>query len=290
MSVDAINQQHASSYAPAIAGGLTAGAIGTTAGYFWGGKRPTLEEVFAQDADTFKSSMQKAESKDAASAQVLKDEMNRITTDANVSAKQTDYTRAKTNMDLNIANIADYENKAELETNYNTAKNALNTKEVEIDNGSGSTVKKDFNTVKNAHGQAKAEYEAAADADKAAKKEVLDKAQKELDLFKSESEAFKNAEKAIADAKLKKFEELAKTEGSAEKELKAAFTTAESELNTAKQTFIDGLKDNTAVKDAFKKIKGALIEGRGKAMMIWGGIALAAGAIGGLLMGGKKEA
>ena len=60
MSVDAINganaqqqpQKH-SALPGAIASGVGLGVVGAGAGYFLGGTRPTLEQVFEQTPDTF---------------------------------------------------------------------------------------------------------------------------------------------------------------------------------------------------------------------------------------------
>lgn len=93
MSVNAINTadvqpQKKNNAGGAVGAGIGLGAAGATAGYFFGGKTPSLEEVFAQEPDTFQASMAKAEKKDADAAKTLKDEMKAINEDADVKTKQ----------------------------------------------------------------------------------------------------------------------------------------------------------------------------------------------------------
>lgn len=64
MSVNAINaaepQQKKSSAGSAVTAGIGLGAVGGTAGYFSGNKRPDLDKVFAMEPDTFETATKDA--------------------------------------------------------------------------------------------------------------------------------------------------------------------------------------------------------------------------------------
>lgn len=62
-------EQKPSKAIPATMGALTLGSLGATGGYFLGGKRPSLEEVFTQQPDVFTS--EKVTNIDADAAKVL---------------------------------------------------------------------------------------------------------------------------------------------------------------------------------------------------------------------------
>lgn len=296
MSVNAINaadaqQQKKSSMGPAVAAGTVLGAAGVGAGLIWGGKTPSLEEVFAQDADTFEASMKKAEEKDSASAKTLRDEMKAIGEDADVKAKQTAAeTKAQEVKDA-IEGRTDYENKATLDQAVTDKKTALNEKEVEVPKADGTE-----GTKKIKYAEAKSEFEAAengvknlaadaAEDAKTAAKNKLEAAKANLAQFDAEANALKEAENAVFDAKKVKFEA-----DEATKTLREAATKASDELANARKGVIDKLKDKNTVTEAFGKIKKSLTEGKGKAAAIYGGIALAVGLLAGAMLGGKKEA
>ena len=296
MSVNAINaadaqQQKKSNVGSALATGLGLGAVGGTAGYIWGGKTPSLEEVFAQDADTFEASMKKAEEKDSASAKTLRDEMQKIDDNADVKAKKTAADTKANEVKAAIEGRTDYENKATLDQAVTDKKTALDTKEVEVPKADGTE-----GTRKIKYTEAKSEFEAAenevknlaADAAedvKTAAKNKLEAAKANLAQFDAEANALKEAENAVFDAKKVKFEA-----DEATKTLREAASKASDELATARKGVIDKLKDNNAVTEAFGKIRKALTEGKGKAAAIYGGIALAVGLLAGAMLGGKKEA
>lgn len=294
MSVNAINgadaqQQQKKLNTGVVAGtGIGLGAAGATAGYLWGGKTPSLEEVFAQEPDTFKASMEKAEAKDADAAKTLKDEMKAINEDADVKAKQTVADAKANEVKQQIEARTDYDNKAELDQAVTDKEAALDAKEVEITEN-GTTKKIKYNEAKQAvtdaeNGVKNLAADAADDVKKAAT-DKLEAAKNNLANFDNEANALKDAEKNLFEAKKAKFDA-----DDATKALRDEASKAADELKTAKKGLIDKLKDKNNVTEAFGKIKKSLTEGKGKAAAIWGGIALAVGLIAGAVLGGKKEA
>lgn len=293
MSVNAINTadvqpQKKSNAGAAVGAGLGLGAVGATAGYFLGGKTPSLEEVFAQEPDTFKASMDKAAEKDAEAARTLKEEMAAINNNADVVAKQTAADTKAEQVKQGIEARTDYDNKAELDKAKTDAQAALDAKEVEI--AEGDTTKKiKYNEAKQAVTDAENEVKNlatdAADDVKKAATDKLEAAKNNLAKFDDEANALKDAEKNLFEAKKAKFDADDATKALREEASKAA-----EELKTAKKGLIDRLKDKNTVTEAFGKIKKSLTEGKGKAAAIWGGIALAVGLLAGAVLGGKKEA
>ena len=133
MSVDAMNGANAqqtqthSALPGAIAGGVGLGLVGATGGYLLGGKRPTLEQVFKQDPDTFKS--EAVTKKDAAAAKTLQDAAQEY---KNAGANEKNLLK-KANGEMNNAIAAlTVENQDKLQEAIAKAQETLNNKEVKI--------------------------------------------------------------------------------------------------------------------------------------------------------------
>lgn len=296
MSVNAVNaadvqQPKKNNSGAAIGAGVGLGAAGAGAGYLWGGKTPSLEEVFAQEPDTFKATMEKAENADAEAAKTLKDEMKAINENADVKAKQAAADTKANEVKSAIEGRTDYENKTELDNTVTEKKTALDAKEVEVAKADGTE-----GTRKIKYAEAKSELEVAenevknlaADAAEEVKTKAntkLETAKANLAQFDAEANALKEAENAVFDAKKVKFEADDATKTLREEAAKAA-----DELTNARKGIIDKLKEKNTVTEAFGKIKKSLTEGKGKAAAIYGGIALAVGLLAGAMLGGKKEA
>ena len=289
-NVDAQQPQKSNATGTAIAGALPLGLAG--AGYMWGGKTPSLEEVFAQEPDTFKASMDRAAENDSAAAQILRDEMKAIEEDATVKPKK-EIAEGKINeVKTAIESRTDYENKAELDKAVNEKQKALNNKEIDVVDPNNSE-----NTRKLKYNQAKAELEAAQNkvnglAENAAE-DVKNAAQTELETakaniakFDNEVNELKQAKDAVFEAKSAKFEA-----DDATKVLREEASNAVEELTNARKGLIDKLTDKNTVTDAFGKIKKALTEGKWtKGAALWGGIAAAVGLIAGYMLCGSKKA
>ncbi len=287
MSVDAINganaqqqpQKH-SALPGAIAGGVGLGAAGALGGYFLGGKRPTLEQVFEQTPDTFKS--EAVTKKDAEAAKKLQDAVHEV--DISTKAER------KASLDAS-KNIADEVNKqtvdkqVEKQTAIDNARKALEGKEVEIDGNKfkQAEVKQELLEARKAVNSAK------TDEEKKAAKDLLEKAEKKVQAFKegtkNERKAFAEAKKDLATAKRTKFDNAAKVADSTEKEFVDAAESASKKLTEAVNNKRTEILAKDEIKQAFEKIKDALPkEGKGKMAMIAGGIAAAVGLVAGYLM------
>jgi DNA repair exonuclease SbcCD ATPase subunit len=295
MSVNAINaadtqQQKKSNMGAAVGTGAVLGTAGAVAGHFLGGKTPTLEEVFAQEPDTFEASMEKANKKDEAATKTLREEMKNINEDADVVSKKNALKDKLGEVETKINGITEYDNKAELDKKVTEAQNDL-AKEKTVKIGEADTSVK-YETLDAYKADKKAleaaEKELAGATEDAAKQTAqakIDGLKPKVEAFKSEAEALETANKNVFDAKKAKFDADETT-----KALREELSKAADEFKTAKKTLIDKLKDNKTVTEAFGKVKKALTEGKGKAAAIWGGIALAVGLIAGAVLGGKKEA
>lgn len=241
MSVNAINgvnpqqgQDKRSVLPAAIAGGTVLGTAGAAAGYMWGGKSPSLAEVFAQEDDAFTKTMDKLGETDSEAVKTLKEERNAILNEAGVADKKTALEQKFSEVNDAINNRTDYANKAELDQALADATTEYN------------------NLAQN-----------ATDAEKDAAKAKI-----------------KKAKDAIFDAKTQKFIDDANTSTLCDQ-----FNEARNNFRNAVNESVEGssLKKDS-VKEAFGKVKGVLVEGRGKAAAIWGACALVAGlAIGSLL-------
>lgn len=246
MTVDAVNsanvagiQQHQNQTSGlALGSSLTLGAVGAGAGYLFGGKKTSLEEIFAQDPDKFESTMKKIGEKDAEVAKILQNERTAIYEDADVKAKNNAFEQKATEMKKAINARTDYANKTELDKTLADAENEL------------KNLAKD-----------------ATDAEKNAVNAKIE-----------------NAKNAIFDAKLEKF-----TSDTATKTLRDEFEVINSELTTAVNESIGKSAQKDAIKEAFGKVKKTLVEGKGKAAAIWGGIALLTGLIASTVFGSHKK-
>ena len=277
MSVDAVNGVNAQQQ-PQKSSALPS----AIAGHYFGGKKPTLEELFTQKPDTF----DKAEDKEA-----VKKLQDAITEYKNAGATEK-ATLRKANNGLNTQiNATTVDKQTELQKAIDDAKDALSKKEVKIGDKSykSADIAKELN-------DAHAAVEAAKngdDAAKAAATKQLNDARAHAKEFnegvKSEAKAVTTAKKALVDAKKAKFEEAAKADG-AEKTLKTAAEDAKKAFGEAKSKKLTEIIGRDEIKQAYEKIKGALPkEGKGKMAAIAGGIAAAVGLIGGYLMGGSHN-
>lgn len=284
MSVDAINganaqqqpQKH-SALPGAIASGIGLGAVGAGAGYFLGGKRPTLEQVFEQTPDTF--TKKEVTEKDAEAAKKLQDAV-------------TEYKDVNVNGEVGKANKAVYdsvqaqklENQADLDNAIQKAKGAFVDKDVDI-NGKRSFAEIKASIKKAHESMEKATTDEAKKAAKEELKKALDDRKAFLDATKEERSALAKAKNEVRKAKIAQFVEKAKTEANAEHGYADALTKAQEKLTKARADKKTELLAKDEIKQAFEKIKDALPkEGKGKMAMLAGGIAAAVGLIGGYLM------
>ena len=186
MSVDAINganaqqqpQKH-SALPGAIASGIGLGVVGAGAGYFLGGKRPTLEQVFEQTPDTF--TKKEVTEKDAEAAKKLQDAVTEYK-DVNVNGEV-----GKANKDVyDSVQAQTLENQADLDKAITDAQKKLDEKKVKI--GENEMTLADVNTkVKNAQDKLKAATtDEAKNTAKKELKEALDDRKAFLDATKEE--------------------------------------------------------------------------------------------------------
>lgn len=284
MSVNAVGTepqvQKKSSSGAAIGTGLGMGALGAGAAYMWGGKTPSLEEVFAQAPDKFTSSYEAMKQKGETEANTVKTEYEALQTDLKPKADEVAAKQAAVNEA--IENVAEFDNKDTLNQAVTEAETKLGVeKKVKIGDAEVSVKYTD------AKAELKNAEEALANAAKGVDKAPLEQAVTDA---KTKVGAFDAEVKALDEAKAKRFEakKVKFDADEATKALREELTSATEALNTAKTEAIGKLKDKTELTGAFGKVKKALLEGRGKAMAIWGGAALVAGLILGKLFGGKK--
>ncbi len=301
MSVNAINaadapQQKKSNAGSAVAAGVGLGAVGATAGYFIGNKRPDLEKVFTQSPDTFTSEAVK--SADAASAKVLEDAVNEY----KAAGDEAAVTTAAKNRGASIIGQTP-DNITELNDAVTTAERNLNTKTVTIENTPCklADIQSELKTKADAHKAAKeavknaganatdAQRQAVTDA-KAKLDKVIAKRKAFLEGAKTEVDALRTARNNRFDAQLAKFNAQAAVEGSTEKGLVTALETAKTNLTNARNTKKTEILGRDAVKEAFEKIKSAIPKEGGKKMAMYIGIPAAVVGVLAGLMSGKKEA
>ncbi len=290
MSVDAMNganaQPQTRSVLPgAIAGGVGLGLVGATGGYLLGGKRPTLEQVFKQDPDTFKS--EAVTKKDAAAAKTLQDAAQEY---KNAGANEKNLLK-KANGEMNKAIAAlTVENQDKLKEAIAKAQETLNNKEVKI----GDKKYKAEDIAKELH-KAQAEFAAAKNGTDAVKAEAAKKlanarvnAQTFNSEVKKEMDAVRDATKALRNARTTEFNKLAENAGS-QKALKEAATKASENFNNVKSSKLSELVGKKEITEAFEKIKGEIPKvGKTKMALIVGGIAAAVGFLGNLLLGNRN--
>lgn len=291
MSVDAINGANAqqtqthSALPGAVAGGVGLGAAGALGGYFLGGKRPSLEEVFKQAPDIFKS--EAVTKKDAEAAKTLQDAAQEY---KNAGANEKSLLR-KANGEMNnaIATLT-VENQDKLQEAIDKAQETLNNKEVKI--GDKTYKAKD---IANELKEAQAEFVAAKNGTDAVKAEAVKKlaeARVNAQTFNSEAkkemDAVREATKALRNARTTEFNKLAENAGS-QKTLKEAATKASENFNNVKSSKLSELVGKKEITEAFEKIKNAIPkEGKTKMALIVGGIAAAVGFLGNLLLGNRN--
>ena len=286
MSVDAINGANAqqqpqthSALPGAVAGGVGLGAVGALGGYFLGGKRPSLEEVFKQDPDTFKS--EAVTKKDAEAANKLQAAVEECRNAGDAEAKAW----LKAQHEVGEAIVGqNVEKKAELEDTINNAQQKLNEKKVKIGDTeyNHAKVKEEFKNAKEA-------LKNATDETKAAKEAELKAAVEKIKAFdegaKDEIKSLNNAKKALRNAQRTAFEEAAKVADSEAAKKATAATDARTKFTNAKSAKLTETLAKDEIKQAFEKIKDAIPkEGKTKMAMIAGGIAAAVGLVAGYLM------
>lgn len=292
MSVDAINGANAqqtqthSALPGAIAGGVGLGLVGATGGYLLGGKRPTLEQVFKQDPDTFKS--EAVTKKDAEAAKTLQDAAQEYK-DAGANEKNA-LRDANKKMNDAIGAITVEKKQGELQKAIVKAKEALDNKEVKI--GDKNYKAKD---IANELKEAQANFVAAKNGTDTAKADAVKKlaeARVNAQTFNSEAkkemDAVREAKKALRTARTTEFNKLAENAGS-QKALKEAATKASENFNNVKSSKLSELVGKKEITEAFEKIKNAIPkEGKTKMALIVGGIAAAVGFLGNLLLGNRN--
>ena len=293
MSVNAINaadpqQKQGSSVGAAISTGVGLGLVGSGAGYFLGGKRPDLEKVFAMPADKFESATK--DLKDAEKEAADKLAAGRKELQDAVEPKYKEFS-AKTHERADKISAIAPEN-AELATNATTAKSELDEIKVNI-GGKDKSLKDVREAVKNARAQVKA---ATTDEAKNAAKEELKKALDDYNAFSKDEKAkaaiekYAKAEHELNTAKVAKYNADA-AEGKPYNALEKEISGIRKEYKDAFDTKMNALKENKDYQEAFGKIKKLFPkEGKGKAAMIYGGIAAAVGLIAGYILGNNKEA
>lgn len=272
MSVNAINaadapQQKKSNAGSAIGAGVGLGAVGAGAGYYLGGTRPNLEKIFEMKPDEFVTATKEAEGDAKTAADKIKSELEALDGDTYKpdSTKTAEFENRVSGHDLG----ADHEAvKAEA-----TAQEAFDTEVLKKAN----------------EGKAEADqYKKLADVPEAERntaKEAL-----------KGSEAAKNLKEAQTKVKAAKeaaVREAAGAEG-ADQALKDAvkhYDEAVEAAKTKRANQVAELVKKEEMTSAFDKIKKLFPkEGKGKAALIYGGIAAAVGLLAGAMLGGKKEA
>ncbi|MCI1273732.1 MAG: hypothetical protein LKG27_04780 [Clostridiaceae bacterium] len=275
-------EQKSSKMGPAVASTVVLGGLGAAGGYFMGGKRPSLEEVFKQQPDKFVA--KEVTDIDADSAKKL--------SDAVVEYNKAGSTELGELQNANKAYVIKRNEKEvdqALTDKLAETRKAFNDKSVTIDD-------KQFKVedIKNSLKTAREKVASATtDEDKKAAKEALDKAKANAKKFNeattTERKAVIDAKKAITKARQGKFDEAAKVADSAEKKLVDEVADKTKAYSKAKTDKLSEILGKDEIKTAFEKIKKAFPkEGKGKAAAIYGGIAAAVGLIAGLMMGGKK--
>ncbi len=290
MSVDAVNGANAqpqtrSALPGAIASGVGLGLVGATGGYLLGGKRQTLEELFKQDPDTFKS--EAVTKKDAEAAKKLQDAVQEYN---NTGANEKNLLR-NANQKMNSAiKTLTVDNQEELKKAIDEAQEALNNKEVKI----GDKTYKAKDIAHELH-EAQKKFATAINGTDAAKTEAIAelakarvKAQEFNNEVKEEMKAVRKAKKALKTAQTTEFNKLAENAGH-QKTLKEAATSASENFNKVKTSKLSALVSKKEITEAFEKVKGEIPKvGKTKMALIVGGIAAAVGFLGNLLLGSRN--
>ena len=254
------NKKRSSSVANSTIG---LGVVGAGAGYLVGGKRPTLEQILAMEPDTFEKSVKDAKDNVKTEAYKVKAEIDKLN-DAD-SEFVTDKTKKEAfDAEVNKQALADdaAESKALKTANENYDAKLL--EELNKDKAEGEKFAK--------------VADAPADAQNAAKEAL-----KESD----EARALKTAENNVRVAKEKMVRE--STDDSV-KNIVNEFDDAVEAAKTKKNEKIASLVQDVQMKASLEKIKKLFPkEGKGKAALMWGGIAAAVGLVAGLVLGGNNK-
>jgi F0F1-type ATP synthase membrane subunit c/vacuolar-type H+-ATPase subunit K len=291
MTIDAVNQQDVQrKRVSPLGAGLAVGAVGAGAGYLWGGGKyvPSLEEVFAQDPDTFTRTMKKALNAGADEKEVFKllKDINNVTFEKN-KKEFLAHKHARETLTERIKSITDFDNAEQLNKNLQEAETALNNKRVTAKINGNEVKDYSFKQAHKAAEDAAFKFTQALDTKAIEESQAaLNEAHENLKLFKNESESVFNAKNAIYEAQTKKFSELAKVEGSAEQKLAKELAEAESKFTEAQKKVVGELGDET--KNAFKNIQKSLKEIKWGKVGLWGGIAAAVGIVSALIINRKK--
>ncbi len=294
MSVNAINaadpqQKQGSPINAAIGTGVGLGLAGAAGGYFLGGQRPDLEKVFSMPADKFESVTKDLKDEEKTAADKIA--AGRKELEDAVKPKIDEFKSKTSERASKIAGITP--EKAELVTNATNAKNDLDAIKVSID-GKDKSLKDVRDAVKTKRAAVKA---ATTEEAKKTAKDELKKALDEYKEFAKDEKAsaaikkYANAERELNTARVTKYQAEVAKDGTAEKALNEAIAKIRNEYKEAFNTKMNALKDNKEYQDAFGKIKKLFPkEGKGKAALIYGGIAAAVGLIAGYILGNNKQA
>ena len=267
MSVNAVNpvsvetpkKKGSSVAAPTI--GL--GVIGAGAGYLAGGKRPTLDEVFAMEPDRFESIVKDAKDDVKKEADKIKEEIDML------NSKDEEFVPDKAKKEAFENEV----NKQKLADDAAETK-ALNTANENYD----KKLLEELNKGKKDEEKFAKTADAPDDARNAAKEALKDS---------EEAKAVKTAENNVFSAKERLVRE------SADENIKKVVIEFDDAVKTAaekKKSKITELAGDEEMKNAFAKIKKLFPkEGKGRAALLWGGIAAAVGLVAGLVLGGSKK-
>lgn len=331
-SVDSANAGQKKNNTVAITAGSTLGlgAAGVGSAYLWGGKRPSLEEVFKMEPDTFDAKVKDTEGEVKEAADKIKAEITKL----NEGEYAVD-PGAKTAFDEAVERFSLADDALEVkavtdaETAYNTQlaekstdadvikkaddalkdtpeAKALRTAEEnynkklleELNNGRTDADKlteisqagedellKAKNAIANSDEMTK--LKAAQNAYEPILNKEIDKVATEALKDSPQAKALTEAQEALRSAK-----EAGLRSDDAQKAVVKAYDDAVKAAGEKKSTKIGELVNNEEFKSAFGKVKKLFHEGQGKAALLWGCIAAAAGLILGLVLSssGKKEA
>ena len=281
-----------------LASTLGLGAVGAGAGGWFGGKKPTLEQIFTQKPDSFTSN--EVKEIDADAAKTLEDASLEYNNGGTKELKELRDARATRKVNI-AAQVP--ENLDELEKKVSETKNAFEAKKVKIDDTeyTAKTVSDELTTAQEEYKNAKTAFDSAEESAKEDAKKTLDSAKEKLNKAnekvrkfyaeaEQENKTYRDAKKELAQAKRNKFENAAKVADTAEKKIVDAIEAKKTAFAEAKTHLKDEILGREEVKNAFEKIKKAFPkEGKGKAALIYGGIAAAVGLVLGLVLGGSKK-
>lgn len=287
MTVDSINTQAATV-------GASSAAVGLAAGYLFGGKRPNLEQVFAMDKDTFEAAVKEAPADANASVDAIRNARNELADVHNAGVKGVVAAETAKNAVIDKFDVDDA-----LKNKVKEARNTYVNTEVDIDGKFNmDSMRTQYNNAVKGVENAEAKLKASPD-DKTLQsalteaKTNLDNAKKVRDTFlektKSQFDALKQARAEVKQAKIAKFTEAAKVDGSAKNALKGvedAVTKANEDLGKK----LAALKENADVKNAFDKIQGMFKkEGAGKTALWAAAILGVLGVVGTYLFANKDK-